>query len=137
VKSNEGFHEKVEIRPEISHTVTSQPNTQENIMKLNFGRALALAIALLASAALLYAQDAATTAAKDTGHATKVAAKDTAHATKVAAKDTAKSTDKAADKTAKGSDDVAHDTAHGVKKAGKAVGHGVKKGAVKTADAVK
>ena len=77
-------------------------------MRLNFGRALA--IALLACSAFVYAQVATDTkdAAKDTGHATKVAAKDTAHATKVAAKDTAKGTDKAADKTAKGTDDVAH-----------------------------
>ncbi len=107
-------------------------------MRLNFGRALA--IALLGLLAFLYTRKSPPTRKtlpKTPVTLPKVAAKDTAHGTKVAAKDTAKDTDKAAKDTAKGTDDVAHKTGHGIKKVGKGVGHGVKKGATKTADAVK
>jgi hypothetical protein len=84
-----------------------------------------VASALLVSASLLYAQDAA----KDVDKG----AKDTAHVTKTAAKDT----EKAADKTGKTGEKVGKKGAHGVKKGVKATGHGVKKAADKTADEVK
>jgi len=61
-----------------------------------------LSVAVLGSAALMFAQDAATDvkdAAKDTGHATKVAAKKTANATEEAADKTGDATKTAAKRT--------------------------------------
>jgi hypothetical protein len=81
-------------------------------MKWKLGKLLAAA--LLASATLMFSQDAA--------HDTGTAAKDTAHATKVAGKDTGKATGKAAKATGKG-----------VAKSAKAVGKAVKGGDQKPA----
>jgi len=68
-------------------------------MRFSFGRALA--VALLACSAFVYAQVATDTkdAAKDTGHATKVAAKDTGHGVKKGTKAVGHGVKKAGKKT--------------------------------------
>ena len=110
------------MRPIGAYSITVPDNASQQEGFMNSRLKTVLALALLSTVPVLFAQDAAT----DVKKGTEKAADTTGHDTKVAAKDTAKGTEK-----------VAKKTGSGIKKATKATGHEVKKAGEKTDDAVK